>query len=92
MSAAVNQDPDTFKTSLYSQIIYSVEEFSSSSYSLAQNQAAIRIITDHLKAATFLIAEGVRPSNKAQGYFLRRLLRRAMVKMQELKGNITSTV
>jgi alanyl-tRNA synthetase len=92
ISAAVNQNPDTFRTTLYSHIISSVEEFSSSGYKAVQNQTAMRIIADHLKAATFLIAEGVRPSNKAQGYFLRRLLRRAMVKMQELKGDITSTV
>jgi alanyl-tRNA synthetase len=52
----------------------------------------MRIIADHLKAATFLITEGVLPSNKLHGYILRRLLRRAMVKMQQLKGNVTSAV
>ena len=81
-----------FKTSLYSQIISSVEKFSSSSYTDVQNQTPMRIIADHLKASTFLIAEGVRPSNKVQGYFLRRLLRRAMVKMQQLKGDIIGAV
>ena len=38
-----------------------------------------RIITDHVRASTFLISDGVRPSNKDQGYILRRLLRRAIV-------------
>jgi len=90
--AAASQNPDTFKTSLYSQIIDAIESFSGSSYQETQNQPAIRIVADHLKASTFLIAEGVRPSNKAQGYFLRRLLRRSMVKMQELQGDITQPV
>jgi alanyl-tRNA synthetase len=90
--AAANQRSDTFRTSLYSQIIDAIENFSGSTYQEMQNQPAIKIIADHLKASTFLIADDVRPSNKAQGYFLRRLLRRSMVKMQELKGDITHSV
>ena len=48
----------------------------------------MRIVTDHLKASVFLIADGVMPNNKAQGYFLRRLLRRSMVKIQQIKINL----
>jgi alanyl-tRNA synthetase len=90
LAAAANSDPDIFKTSLYRGIISEVEKFSGLTYS--ENKPAMRIVADHLKASVFLIADGVRPSNKAQGYYLRRLLRRAMVKMQELKGDITGTI
>jgi len=88
LSAASNDDPDIFKSSLFSEIISTIEDFSDKRYS-SDNQPPMRIIADHLKAATFLIADGVRPSNKAQGYFLRRVLRRAGVKMHQLKGGLT---
>jgi alanyl-tRNA synthetase len=44
----------------------------------------MQIIADHIKASVMLTADGVVPSNKAQGYMLRRLIRRAAVKMQKL--------
>jgi alanyl-tRNA synthetase len=43
-----------------------------------------RIVADHLRTALFLIADGVTPSNKDQGYILRRIIRRAVVKMKVL--------
>jgi alanyl-tRNA synthetase len=47
----------------------------------------MRVIADHIKAATMLIVDGVLPANKGQGYLLRRLLRRASVKYASLKQN-----
>ncbi len=88
--AAINSNGDIFTTDLYSPLISEIENQTNNSY--ASQPAAMRIIADHMTASVFLIADGVIPSNKTQGYFLRRLIRRAMVKMQLLKGDITKTV
>lgn len=89
LAAAKNHNPDVFKTDLYANIIATIEEVSSRSYDDPSATAAMRIIADHLKAATFLMIDGVTPSNKEQGYVLRRLLRRAAVKMHQLHGGLT---
>lgn len=57
----------------------------SSSY----DEHAARIVADHVRSAVFLIADGVRPANKDQGYILRRLLRRAVVRAKALGVSFT---
>jgi alanyl-tRNA synthetase len=73
--AAINS-PDVFKISLLWPIIEKLEQLSGKSYETNTN--AMRVIADHLRGATFLAVDGVKPSNKEQGYVMRRLMRRAI--------------
>lgn len=88
--ASIEHQPDIFQTSLFSPLIRQIEKETNQKYS--EHQENMRIVVDHLRAATFLIAEGLEPSNKQQGYILRQLLRRAMVKLNrfspETKPNV----
>jgi alanyl-tRNA synthetase len=86
--AAINNKPDVFETDIYLPIIATIEKWSGKKYE-GNNKNYIRVIADHIKAASFLIVNGVLPSNKEQGYVLRRLLRRAAVKMYQLNGRLT---
>lgn len=67
-----------FETDLYQPIIRRIEELTGKKYE--DDAQSTRIITDHIKAAVFLIRDGVIPGNKLQDYILRRLLRRAALK------------
>lgn len=82
IAAASIDSPDIFKISLLWPIIQELEKQSGKSYEQYTN--AMRIISDHLRASVFLAVDGVTPSNKEQGYVMRRLLRRAMRIMFEL--------
>lgn len=85
IAAASNNDPDVFKIDIFVPIIRAIEASSGKSY--LGNEVPMRVIADHLRAATFMMSEGLEPSNKMQGYVLRRLLRRAAVKARELGGD-----
>ena len=87
LEAATRNDPDMFNISSLAPIIIEIEKLTGKKYADEENKASMRIIADHLTAATFLIKDGVFPSNKSQGYVLRRLLRRAAVKLYFLMGN-----
>ncbi len=79
---------DIFQTSIFYPVIEKVVEATGKPYD-DEYKPMMRIIADHIKAATFMIAEGVEPSNKQQGYICRRLLRRAAVKVYSLMGETT---
>lgn len=76
IAAAAINDPDVFKISILWPIIEKLESISGKTYDSHTN--AMRVIADHLRAATFLAVDGVVPSNKEQGYVMRRLVRRAI--------------
>ena len=76
IAAAAIDSPDVFKISLLQPIIKKLESLSSKEY--ATHTASMRVIADHLRAAVFLAVDGCVPSNKEQGYVMRRLLRRAI--------------
>lgn len=76
IAAAVNNDPDVFKISLMWPIIEKLQSISGKTYDAHTN--SMRVVADHLRAATFLAVDGCVPSNKEQGYVMRRLLRRAI--------------
>ena len=76
IAAAKLNDPDVFKISLMWPIIEKLESLSGKKYESHTN--AMRVIADHLRAATFLAVDGCVPSNKEQGYVMRRLIRRAV--------------
>lgn len=76
IAAAKLGDPDVFKISLMWPIIDRLEKLSGKSYQ--SNTTSMRVIADHLRAATFLAVDGCVPSNKEQGYVMRRLIRRAI--------------
>lgn len=76
IAAAAIDSPDVYKISLLWPIIEKLQALSGKSYESHTN--AMRVIADHLRGATFLAVDGVKPSNKEQGYVMRRLLRRAI--------------
>ncbi len=85
ISAASQNNPDVFKIDLFLPVIEEIEKLSGNKYGTdGKNTSAMRVIADHIRSAVFLIADGVLPSNKAQGYFCRRLIRRAIVKGHRL--------
>ena len=76
IAAAKLDTPDVFKISLLWPIIDSLQKQSGKEYE--SHTTSMRVIADHLRAATFLAVDGVVPSNKEQGYVMRRLMRRAI--------------
>ncbi|MBQ2637605.1 alanine--tRNA ligase, partial [Candidatus Saccharibacteria bacterium] len=73
---------DVYKNSLMKPIIDKLEELSGKKYD--NNTDEMRVITDHIRGAYLLASQGLIPSNKTQGYAMRRLLRRAILRALDL--------
>ncbi len=76
IAAAKVGDPDVFKVDLLWNVVDQIQTLSGTRYE--DHLIAFRVITDHIRGAVFMIGDGVVPSNDQQGYFVRRLLRRAV--------------
>ena len=76
IAAAAINSPDVYRVDLLWKVIEQIQELSGKTYE--GNEEAMRIITDHIRGAVMMIGDGVLPSNSEQGYFVRRLLRRAV--------------
>jgi alanyl-tRNA synthetase len=76
IAAAAIDSSDVFKISLMWPIIEKLQTLSGKKYE--DHTESMRVIADHLRAATFLAVDDVKPANKEQGYVMRRLLRRAI--------------
>jgi len=83
ITAAINNDPDVFKTDIFWPTIEKLQEITGKKYD--EKQKDFRIIADHLRASEALIDNGVIPSNKMHGYILRRLIRRMATKTDYLE-------
>lgn len=90
--AALNNLDDNYQTEVFKPIIESIESISKKKYQ--EHKKEMRIIADHIKAATFIISDGVHPGNTGQGYILRRLIRRAIrySKLLDIETNFTSKI
>lgn len=86
ITAASQNTPDVFMIDIFKPIIEGIEQSSGKKYQ-AESMPPMRVIADHLRASVMMIGQGLEPSNKMQGYVLRRLLRRAVVKVRDLGGD-----
>ena len=77
ISALLQGTHDNYQTDHFKNLISSASEILKVKAN-KENMASFRVIADHLRASSFLIAEGVLPSNEGRGYVLRRIMRRGM--------------
>jgi alanyl-tRNA synthetase len=78
IAAVLQGKSSNFETDVFSPIISSIESLANVQFKKDfETDISIRVIADHIRAITFLLAEGLMPSNDGRGYVLRRIIRRA---------------
>ena len=85
IAAAANGVGDVFTIDVFQHVIRELAAASGKNYGDAAYTASFRVIADHLRAAVFMLGDGVLPSNTERGYVLRRLIRRAVRHMDKLE-------
>lgn len=80
LSAVAQGVHSNYDSDLFTPLIRHVEKLTGKKYtqSDSEDDVSIRVLCDHVRSSTFLIADGVQPSNEGRGYVLRRILRRAI--------------
>jgi len=78
LSAVIIDKESNYDTELFTPLLNDVAEITGVPYSTSNSGTSHRVLADHAKAATFLISDGIFPSNEGRGYVLRRIMRRAI--------------
>ncbi|HEX3530899.1 MAG TPA: alanine--tRNA ligase [Thermoanaerobaculia bacterium] len=79
VAAVLQGVPSNYDTDLFQPILHAAAALASTTYGKdAEKDISLRVIADHLRAVSFLLADGVIPGNEGRGYVLRRILRRAV--------------
>ncbi|MEK7188236.1 MAG: alanine--tRNA ligase-related protein, partial [Patescibacteria group bacterium] len=90
LAAATQDSPDIFRIDLFKSLIEGLEKETSLLYrNTMEKDTSFQIIADHIRGSCNLIADGVYPDNKLQGYVLRRLIRRAIFHLHLLGGGVS---
>ncbi|MDP2665036.1 MAG: alanine--tRNA ligase [bacterium] len=84
LSSAVIKNSDIFMIDIFDTARAVLEKRSDKKYGASESVRSFRIILDHMRASSFFIASGIRPSNTEQGYVLRRLIRRSIREADKL--------
>lgn len=84
ITAITTDTNDVFLIDVFAGVLQSLETFSGKKYHDAEFTKSFRVIADHVRGAVFMVGDGVFPSNSERGYFVRRLLRRAIRHMDLL--------
>ena len=80
ITAVLQQKDSNYDTDIFMPLLTAIGRLSNHAYAASMSAAdiSLRVVADHIRATTFLIADGVTPSNEWRGYVLRKIMRRAM--------------